>query len=131
MGTPTLVCVWSCANLVLQLDVAPGDSVNSTSDDVNVGLIEDANLDSEDNDTENVVEEDDNATASFMAMKCSKGTISSKTKGGTWMKSLYECWKDDYDDNPYDDDEQGEDLTEEQLAFCDAYDISLRGQIKH
>ncbi|GJY95071.1 hypothetical protein Tco_0511432 [Tanacetum coccineum] len=112
-------------------DVAPGDSVNSTCDDVNIGLIEDANLDSEDIDTEDDVEEDDNATTSFMAMKSSKGTISSKTKGGTWTKSLYECWKDDYDDNRYDDDEEGEDLTEQQLAFRDVYDISLRGQIKH
>nr|GEV38718.1 hypothetical protein [Tanacetum cinerariifolium] len=94
------------------------------------GLIEDANLDSEDNDTENDVEEDTNATVSFMAMKSSKGTISPKSRGGTWMKGLYECWKDNYDDNPYDDDKEGEDQMKEQLAFRDAYDISLCGQIK-
>ncbi|GJW37319.1 hypothetical protein Tco_0060239 [Tanacetum coccineum] len=33
-----------------------------------------------------------------------------------------------YDDNPYDDDVGHEDITEEQLGFFDAFDISLRGQ---
>ena len=42
------------------------------------------------------------------------------------MKRLYVRWKDDYDDDLYDDDECA-DLTEEQLAFCDAYDIRVRG----
>ena len=41
----------------------------------------------------------------------SKATKSSKSGGGTGMKSLYKRWKDDYDDNPYDD-EECEDLRE-------------------
>ncbi|GJU67009.1 RNA-directed DNA polymerase, eukaryota [Tanacetum coccineum] len=49
---------------------------------------------------------------------------------GTGRKSSYEDWKDDYDDNPYDDDEEHKDLTEDQLAFSDVFDISLRGQIR-
>lgn len=44
------------------------------------------------------MEEDDNDTARFMASTSSKVAMSSKRGGGTEMKSLYECWKDDYDD---------------------------------
>ena len=36
--------------------------------------------------------------------------MASKSVGGTGRKSLYERWKEDYDDNTYDDDEY-EDLT--------------------
>ena len=52
--------------------------------------------------------------------------MASKSEGGIRRKSLYECCKDDYDDNPYDDDECT-DLTKEQLAICDSYDIRVRG----
>ncbi|GKD17048.1 copia-type polyprotein [Tanacetum coccineum] len=83
------------------IGVAPHDSVNTTNDDVNV---------------ENI--------------KITKGTDCSKSGGETRKKSLYERWKDDYDDNPYDSVEEREDLTEDELAFCVAFDISLRGQIK-
>ncbi|GKC27885.1 zinc knuckle CX2CX4HX4C containing protein [Tanacetum coccineum] len=61
------------------------------------GNCKDDNLDNEDNDSENDVEEDDNESAR--------------------KKSLYEHWKDDYNDNPYDDDKECEDLMEEQLAL--------------
>ncbi|GJS82749.1 hypothetical protein Tco_0749290 [Tanacetum coccineum] len=88
------------ANSNKVIRVAPSDSVNSKGDDVNLGNSKDVNLDNEDNDSENEVEVDDNETAN------------------------------DYDDNPYDDDEECEDLTEAQLAFCDAFDISLCGQIR-
>ncbi|GKD52753.1 hypothetical protein Tco_1281729, partial [Tanacetum coccineum] len=76
------------------------------------------------------VEDDDNETASFMASKNCKGKDSSKSGGGTGKKSLYECWRDDYNSNPYYYDEECEDLIEDQLAFRDAFDISLRGQIR-
>nr|GEY54023.1 hypothetical protein [Tanacetum cinerariifolium] len=103
--------------------VAPSDSINSIGDDVNVENSKDVKLDNEDNDRENDVEEEDNETESFMALKSSKGSSSSKNEGGTGRKNLYVRWKDDYDDNTYDDDVEGEDLTEEQLPFYDAYDI--------
>ena len=64
-----------------------------------------------------------------MASKSVKGTNSSKSGGGTGMKSLYERWKEDYNDNPYDDDEC-EYFTEEQLAFYDAYDIRVHGHAR-
>ncbi|GJU70154.1 copia-type polyprotein [Tanacetum coccineum] len=75
-------------------------------------------------------EDNDNETASFMASKSCKGKDSSKSGGGTGKKSLYECWRDDYNSNNYYYDEECEDLTEDQLAFRDAFDISLRGQIR-
>ena len=51
------------------------------------------------------------------------------------MKSLLEQWrKDTYDHNPYDDDDDDEyddfGLTEAQLKFANAYNISIRGQIR-
>nr|GEX71509.1 zinc finger, CCHC-type [Tanacetum cinerariifolium] len=83
-------------------------------------------------DNENGVEKDDNERTSFMASKSSKDTSSSKSGGGTGRKTLYERWKDDYNDNPYDDDDDDEckDLREEQLGLCDGFDISLCGQVR-
>ncbi|GJX69536.1 hypothetical protein Tco_0305263 [Tanacetum coccineum] len=83
-----------------------------------------------DKESESYVEEDDQKTASFLASKSSKGTSSSKSGGGMGRKSLYEHWKDDYDDNPYDEEEEHEDLSKHQLAICNAFDLSLRGQIR-
>nr|GEW41634.1 hypothetical protein [Tanacetum cinerariifolium] len=77
----------------------------------------------------NMVEKDVRATPSDTV--CSKGnmadvnaTSSSMSGGGSGKSSLYERWKQTYDDNPYDDNES-EDLTPQQLAFCDAFDIML------
>ncbi|GKD07128.1 hypothetical protein Tco_1186813 [Tanacetum coccineum] len=81
--------------------VTQSDSVSSKGNDVNLGDSKDVELDNADIDNENDMEEDDE-TSSSMASKNSKGTSSSKSV----------------------------DLTEEQLAFCDAFDISLRGQIR-
>nr|GEX54246.1 hypothetical protein CTI12_AA572790 [Tanacetum cinerariifolium] len=54
-----------------------------------------------------------------------------KSGSGFGTKSLYERWKDTLDDDPYDDDEcNAHNLSEEQMAFCDALIIKLRGQIK-
>ncbi|GKC83305.1 putative reverse transcriptase domain-containing protein, partial [Tanacetum coccineum] len=109
------------------IGVAPIDLVNSKGDDVNVENSKEVNLGNEENDSENGRKEDDNEKTSFMASKSYKGIDSSKIGGGTGRKSLYECWKDDYEDNTYDDDddEEREDLTEKQPAFCDSFDISL------
>nr|GEV97539.1 hypothetical protein [Tanacetum cinerariifolium] len=85
--------------------------------DRDIGVAPNDQLTRKDNDSENDVEDDDTETASFMAVKSSKDTCSSKNGGGTGKKSLYERWKDDYDDNPYDDDEECEYLTEDLLAF--------------
>ncbi|GJT58489.1 G-type lectin S-receptor-like serine/threonine-protein kinase LECRK3 [Tanacetum coccineum] len=112
------------------IGVASSDAVKSKGDDVNAGNSKDVNLDTEDNDSEDDVKEDNSETTSFMALKSSKGMGSSKNEGGTGKKSLYECWKDDYDDDPYDDDEEREDLTDEEPEFCEAFYISLRGQIR-
>ncbi|GKC82207.1 hypothetical protein Tco_1137924, partial [Tanacetum coccineum] len=65
-----------------------------------------------------------------MASKSYKGTCSSKSEGGKGMKSLSGRWKENYDDTPYEDDEEHGDLTDEQLAFFGAFDVSLRGQIR-
>ncbi|GJT88267.1 hypothetical protein Tco_1069984 [Tanacetum coccineum] len=70
-----------------------------------------------DKESDNDVEEVHNEAASFMA---------SNSEGGARRKSLYVRWKDDFDNNPYDDDEC-EDLEKVQLPFCDAFDIRLRG----
>ncbi|GJS40879.1 hypothetical protein Tco_0565922 [Tanacetum coccineum] len=51
----------------------------------------------------------------------------SKSGDGAGMKSLYERWKNDYGEKPYNEDTRG-DLTEVQLDFYDAFDIRLRGQ---
>ncbi|GJY14765.1 hypothetical protein Tco_0385187, partial [Tanacetum coccineum] len=54
-----------------------------------------------------------------------------KSGSGFGTKSLYERWKDTLDDDPYDDDEcNAYDLSEEQMVFCDALIIKLRGRIK-
>ncbi|GJR34111.1 hypothetical protein Tco_1209795 [Tanacetum coccineum] len=38
--------------------------------------------------------------------------------------------KDDYDDNLYADDDDCEDLTKENLAICDVFDIKIRGHAR-
>nr|GEV90685.1 hypothetical protein [Tanacetum cinerariifolium] len=90
--------------------------VNSIGGNVNVRNSKYVNLDNELNDSKNDVEEDDNETTSFMASKSSKRKISLNSRAGTGRKSLYECWKDDYDDNSYEDDKEHENFTKEQLA---------------
>ncbi|GJU00738.1 hypothetical protein Tco_1111076 [Tanacetum coccineum] len=60
----------------------------------------------------------------------SKGSRTSKSGGAVGNKSLYERWKDILDDDPYDDEYNAYDLTEEQMAFCDAWDIKLRDRRK-
>ncbi|GKD84214.1 hypothetical protein Tco_1351053, partial [Tanacetum coccineum] len=51
---------------------------------------------------------------------------------GVGNSSLYEQWKESYGVDPYDDanfDTLG--LIEDQLAFANAFDIYLRGQIRY
>nr|GEV40428.1 retrovirus-related Pol polyprotein from transposon TNT 1-94 [Tanacetum cinerariifolium] len=75
-----------------------------------------------DEDSDNEVKEVFNKTTGFMA---------SKSGGGIKSKSVYERWKEDYDYNPYDDDDDDyKDLTDEQLAIRDAFDINVRGYKK-
>nr|GEY78651.1 hypothetical protein [Tanacetum cinerariifolium] len=78
------------------IEVAPHDSVNSTSEDVNVENRNDVSLDNEDNDSENDVKDNDNKTEFHDTKKT----------------------------------EEHEDLTEDQLDFCVAFDNSLRGQLE-
>ncbi|GJR33583.1 putative ionotropic glutamate receptor, metazoa, periplasmic binding protein-like protein I [Tanacetum coccineum] len=51
------------------IGIAPGNSVNSKGDDVNVGNNKDVNLDNEDNGSENDMEEDDSKIAIFKGIK--------------------------------------------------------------
>ncbi|GJV85064.1 hypothetical protein Tco_1524962 [Tanacetum coccineum] len=70
------------------------------------------------------VEDIDDETREFKAAK------HSKSRGAVGNKSLYGRWKDTLDDDPYDDEYNAYDLTEEQMAFCDAWDIKLRDRRK-
>ncbi|GJX89563.1 hypothetical protein Tco_0341577, partial [Tanacetum coccineum] len=88
------------------IGVTPIDSVNSKGDDANVGNSKDVNLDNEDDHSEDDVEDDDNETVSFLSLKNYKGKCSSKSGGGTGKEIIYERRKDDYHNNPYDDDEE-------------------------
>ncbi|GJV87082.1 RNA-directed DNA polymerase, eukaryota [Tanacetum coccineum] len=91
---------------------------NKDAASLNIGKNKESDV--ADEESESDLEEVYNETTIFMA---------SKSGGGTGKKSLYKRWKDDYDDNPYDDDEC-EDFTEEQLALCDAFDIRLRSHVR-
>ncbi|GJX11963.1 hypothetical protein Tco_0201822 [Tanacetum coccineum] len=92
----------------------PFDTLNMVDDPIN------AYSDSE-------VKEVYDETASFMAHASSKINNSSKNGSGVENSSLYERWKETYDDNPYDDDEFDDyGLTDAQMAFANAFDISLR-----
>ncbi|GJV00718.1 hypothetical protein Tco_1329988 [Tanacetum coccineum] len=44
------------------------------------------------------------------------------------VEEVYDETKDTYDENPYDDDDFG--LTKTQMAFANAFYISLRGQLR-
>ncbi|GJV75391.1 reverse transcriptase domain-containing protein [Tanacetum coccineum] len=79
---------------------------------------------------DNEVKEVYDETASFMAQAISKINNTSKNGSGVKNSSLYERWKKTYDDNLYDDDEFNDyGLTDAQMAFANAFDISLRAQI--
>nr|GEY80730.1 hypothetical protein [Tanacetum cinerariifolium] len=70
-----------------------------------LGNSKDVKFNNEDNDSKNDVEEDNNKITSFMTSKSSKGIGSLKSESETEKMSLYDHLKDDYDDNPYDDEE--------------------------
>ncbi|GJW69785.1 hypothetical protein Tco_0126702 [Tanacetum coccineum] len=77
------------------------------------------------------VEDVRNETANFMKSKLSN--VHEGFTGGTGVgnSSLYEQWKAGYVVDPYDDiDFDALGLTEGQLAFSNALDINLRGQIR-
>nr|GEZ15686.1 zinc knuckle CX2CX4HX4C [Tanacetum cinerariifolium] len=74
---------------------------NREKDDLNIGENKESVL--ADMASESDVDEVYNDTTSFMA---------SKSGGGVGMKSLYERWKDDYDEKPYNEDKR-EDLTKD------------------
>ncbi|GJW87088.1 hypothetical protein Tco_0162428 [Tanacetum coccineum] len=115
-----------------------GDKINEASTSkttANNGIWEEArNVESKSGeklieDSESDVEVTYDESAQFMA---TKGT---KEGSGIRNKNLYEQLKetmvdDEYD--PYDDDYEynTHDLSEQQVAFCDAFDIKLRGQRK-
>ncbi|GJU26944.1 hypothetical protein Tco_1165565 [Tanacetum coccineum] len=78
-------------------------------------------------DSDSEVDEVFNETASFMASTSSKVNKSSKNGSGVGNKSLYKTWKETYNEDPYDDDyfvDCG--LTDGQMKFANAFDISLR-----
>ncbi|GJZ46106.1 zinc knuckle CX2CX4HX4C containing protein, partial [Tanacetum coccineum] len=71
-------------------------------------------------DSDSEVYEVYNETTNFMA-----------SGSGVGNKSLYELWKETYDIDQYDDDDFDDlFLTDSQLKFANAFDISLRGQLR-
>ncbi|GJU05201.1 hypothetical protein Tco_1121631, partial [Tanacetum coccineum] len=81
-------------------------------------------------DSDSEVDEVYDETASFMAQTGSKINNVAKNGSGVVNKSLYERWKETYDENTYDDDDFDYcDLTETLLAFANAFDISLRAKM--
>ncbi|GJV44865.1 G-type lectin S-receptor-like serine/threonine-protein kinase [Tanacetum coccineum] len=55
----------------------------------------------------------------------------SKSGSGIENKSLYETWKETYNEDSYDDDDFDEcGLTDAQMKFANAYDINICGQLR-
>nr|GEX08754.1 hypothetical protein [Tanacetum cinerariifolium] len=78
------------------------------------------------------VDEVYNETTSFMVSTSSKVNKVSKIGRGMGNKRLYEQWKDTYDEDPYNEyrfDDCG--LIDAQMAFANAFDISLHAFEKH
>ncbi|GKB52143.1 hypothetical protein Tco_0902896 [Tanacetum coccineum] len=100
------------------VETALSDTVYSKGDmpHVNVGNNKDVNLDNEDSNSD--VIENTNETSSFRDPKIFKVTSSSMSGDESEKSSLYEHWKETYDDNLYNDD-KCEDLTPQQVAFFD------------
>nr|GEW69607.1 reverse transcriptase domain-containing protein [Tanacetum cinerariifolium] len=72
-----------------------------------------------------------NDTATFMVSTSSNVNEASKSGSGWGHKILYEqCNEDHYEDQCDDDDFDDSSLTPAQMQFDDAFDISLRGQLK-
>ena len=71
-----------------------------------------------------------NETASFMAFMTSKVNKASKSESGVGNKSLYEHRKETYSSPYYDDDFIEHGLTDAQMQFANAFDISLWGQLR-
>ncbi|GJR29109.1 hypothetical protein Tco_1105341 [Tanacetum coccineum] len=107
---------------------------------------------------DNEVDEVFNETASFIASTSFKVNKSFKSGNDVIIKSLYETWKETYNEDPYDDDDFDDcglthaqtkfanetynkdpyddddfddcGLTHAQTKFANAFDISLRGQLR-
>ncbi|GKD89363.1 hypothetical protein Tco_1364870 [Tanacetum coccineum] len=88
-----------------------------------------------DHDSENEVELVDNKMTSFLASErvgyvYRENPFKNSGCGGG-QKSLYEKWKEDHYEDSYDKDEFDDPgLTPAQMQLADAFDISLRGQLK-
>nr|GEW53347.1 hypothetical protein [Tanacetum cinerariifolium] len=95
---------------VLELKLVPKDVLIETFNglkgdmaDVDVRYNKDVNLDNQNSDI--VIVNDANETVSFMALKLPKVTSYFMRKGRSGKSSIYDCWKKNYDGNPYDDNE--------------------------
>ncbi|GJX84728.1 hypothetical protein Tco_0335502 [Tanacetum coccineum] len=83
----------------------------------------------EDNDSE--VEEVYDETATYMASTSFNVNKASKRGNGGGNKSLYEQWKENHGEDPYDDDDFDDPgLTDAQMKFANAFDINLHGQLR-
>ncbi|GJT57447.1 hypothetical protein Tco_0992501 [Tanacetum coccineum] len=79
-------------------------------------------------DSGNEVEDVFNETVGFMASTSSKVEKYPKSGSGVESKSMYEQWRENYVQDPYDDDDFDDcDLTSTALQFANAFDINLRG----
>ncbi|GJX69188.1 hypothetical protein Tco_0304915 [Tanacetum coccineum] len=81
-------------------------------------------------DSDREVEEVFNKNAGFMASTSSKVENYSKSGSGVESTSMYEQWRETYNEDSYaDDDFDNCGLTNASLKLANAFDISLRGQL--
>nr|GEX67833.1 hypothetical protein [Tanacetum cinerariifolium] len=79
-------------------------------------------------DSDNEIDEVFNKTTGFIASTSFKVDNNSKSGSFIGNKSIYEQWKKTYIEDQHDDDDFG--LTDAQLMFVNAFDISPRGQLR-
>ncbi|GJZ19839.1 hypothetical protein Tco_0556429 [Tanacetum coccineum] len=77
------------------------------------------------------VEEVYDETATYMASTGFNVNKASKSGSGGENKSLYEQWKENHVEDPYDDDDFDDPvLTDAQMKFANTFDINHRGQLR-
>ncbi|GKD63570.1 hypothetical protein Tco_1305678 [Tanacetum coccineum] len=149
MGTPTLVCVWSCPNFS-----APAGRPFRCVSDIWLLISGDAKflplsrcdnlltsgqailVNKEGNPLKKVEFPGEDDSKDEVASVDNDMARSLAYERGCVTQSLLEQWKDsysngEYDDDSYDDDKyEGQDLSHELQAICDNLDIRVRGRKK-
>ncbi|GJX14846.1 hypothetical protein Tco_0206604 [Tanacetum coccineum] len=105
----------------------PSTSTLPSSYNVISKMVDD--LVNEDNDSE--VEEVYDETTTYKAFTGFNVNKASKSGSGEGNKSLYEQWKENHGEDPYDDDDFDDPgLTDAQMKFANAFDVNFRGQLR-